>query len=130
MKKILLAAGLMALSSPAMAELRSYTCQMTQSCRQMGSNCSPIERTHVYNLDAEAGTGEMVQEGQPFDGTVLTSGEATHFVFANESGIEVATVANGSVVFLGNMLIGDEISHYRLTGTCSETGAAAPAGSK
>lgn len=130
----LVAAGLVALASPAVAEIRSFTCQMTQACRQMGTNCSAIERTHVYNLDAEAGTGEMVQEGQPFDGEVMTSGAATHFVFVNNAGIEMATIANGSVVFLGNMMIGDDLSHYRLTGTCTEAdaghGDATPTGTK
>jgi hypothetical protein len=126
----LIAAGLVALATPAMAQVRSFTCQMTEACRQMGANCSAIDRTHVYNLDPEAGTGEMVQEGEPFNGEVLTSNDALHFVFANSAGIEMATIANGSVVFLGNMVIGDEISHYRLSGTCTEAGAAAPAGSK
>jgi len=134
----LLAAGLVALATPAMAEIRSFTCQMTQACRQMGTNCSAIDRTHVYNLDAETGIGEMVQEGQPFDGEVMTSGTAMHFVFVNDAGIEMASIANGSVVFLGNMIIGDDLSHYRLTGTCTEASAspgagagdAAPTGSK
>jgi hypothetical protein len=126
----LIAAGFAGFATPAMADIRSFTCQMTEACRQMGTNCSAIDRTHVYNLDAEAGTGEMIQEGQPFDGEVLTSNEALHFVFTNSAGIEMATIANGSVVFLGNMVIGGEISHYRLTGTCTESGAAAAAGSK
>ncbi|MGR3638534.1 hypothetical protein [Alterinioella nitratireducens] len=121
--KYVIAAGLAALASPAKAEIRSYSCQMYEACRTSSGGCSPIDRVHEYYLDAETGEGRMVQEGSPFEGDVSTSGEATHFVFVNSTGIEMATVASGQVVFLGNMLIGDTIAHYRLMGNCTEIGA-------
>lgn len=126
--KYLIAAGLVALATPAMAEMRSYSCQMYEACRTSSGGCSPVDRVHEYHLDRETGEGRMVQEGQPFTGDVSTSGDATHFVFVNSAGIEMATVAAGQVVFLGNMLIGDNLAHYRLMGNCTEMGGAAPGG--
>lgn len=123
--KLPLAAALMALSSPAFAEVQTFDCAFEEACRQGGMTCSPSDSVHQYTVDTETGTGTMMQQDQVFNVDVLHSGDALHFVFANQAGIEMATIApGGDIVFLGNLILGSSISHYRLTGSCVLAGPA------
>ncbi len=133
MKKFLLPAlcSLAIPAMPAMAEVVTHNCTFTEACRTMGGNCQPENVDYVFELDAVAGTGQMVQGGSTYSGIVTTSNAATHFFFTNSAGSETTTIADtGMIIYSGNIVLGEGLGHYRLSGNCSVAGAPSPAGGK
>ena len=123
MNRLLTTATLLTvLASPALAEERRFECTMTEACRSFGANCVAENIPYNFTLDAATGVGEMEQrEGNFFDGSVHESNGALHFLFVNSAGVELGTITEaGDIIYTGNMAIGDNLVHYRLTGTCSE----------
>jgi len=116
----LLAAGL---AAPAFAQDRTFQCTMTEACRQDGGGCVAENIPYNFTLNTETGEGEMEQrEGNFFDGTAHESNGSLHFIFINSAGIEIGTITDaGDIIYTGNMALGDNLIHYRLNGTCTET---------
>ena len=124
MKYALTAATLATLlAPPALAQDRTFQCTMNEACRQNGGGCVAEDIPYNFTLNATTGVGEMEQrEGNFFDGTVYESDGAMHFFFSNSAGVELGTITDaGRIIYTGNMALGDNLIHYRLNGTCTET---------
>ena len=133
MKQILTTAALASLfAAPALAQDRTFECTMTEACRQNGAGCVAENIPYNFTLNAETGAGEMEQrEGNFFDGTAYESDGAMHFLFTNSAGVELGTITDtGRIIYTGNMALGDDLIHYRLNGTCTETTASTGGASK
>ena len=125
-----LAATVVAL--PAAAQDRTFSCTMTQACRQDGGNCQPDNIPYNFTLNTSTGAGQMEQRGgNYFDGQALASDGAVHFFFRNDAGVELGTISEtGQILFTGTMALGSDLLHYRLNGTCVETTLGAGGASK
>jgi hypothetical protein len=116
--RVLLPLAFALVATAAQAERLAFDCNFATRCDAAG--CEALGANYQFRLDTEAGTGDMIADGLTFPGWYLSSTGLHHFVFVNDAGSEMTSIAeNGQATYSGHMAIDGQSTWYRLEGQCT-----------